>query len=80
LFIKLLAPSLRGFGIFDITVYRLRHTYATNLFIMGVPDKERQHYLGHTTTRMTNDVYSSFTPNVKKEYNKDIFGDRYPDF
>lgn len=67
-------------GISDITVYRLRHTFATNLFIMGVPDKERQHYLGHTTTRMTNDVYTSFTPNVKKADIKNIFGDWYPDF
>lgn len=67
-------------GIKDVTVYRLRHTFATNLFILGVPDKERQHYMGHTTTRMTNDVYTDFCPGVTKEDIINIFGDWYPDF
>lgn len=67
-------------GIKDITVYRLRHTFATNLFILGVPDKERQHYMGHTTTRMTNDVYTDFCPGVTKEDIRNIFGEWYPEF
>ena len=43
----------------------LRHTYATYLLSNGVPVKYVQEQLGHSTAKMTLDVYASFMPSVK---------------
>ena len=58
-----------------ITIHQLRHTFATNLYILGVPDKQWQLYLGHSSIVMTNDVYThAIDPtltaeNIRKLYN-----------
>lgn len=54
----------------QITNFRfhdLRHTYATFLLSNGVPVKYVQEQLGHSSARMTLDVYSSVMPSVKFE-------------
>lgn len=62
-------------------LYKLRHTYATNLYILGVPDKERQIYLGHSSTSLlTNDVYTTYSPDVKKSDILAIYKGLLPDF
>lgn len=43
----------------------LRHTYATYLLSNGVPVKYVQEQLGHSTAKMTLDVYASVMPSVK---------------
>lgn len=43
----------------------LRHTYATYLLSHSVPVKYVQEQLGHSTAKMTLDVYASFMPSVK---------------
>ena len=45
----------------------LRHTYATFLLSKGVPVKYVQEQLGHSSARMTLDVYSSVMPSIKFE-------------
>lgn len=45
----------------------LRHTYATLLLSKGVPIKYVQEQLGHSSAKMTLDVYASFLPSVKFE-------------
>ncbi|MCM1306475.1 MAG: site-specific integrase [Bacteroides sp.] len=64
-----------------IDVYTLRHTYATNLYILRVPEKDRQTYLGHTAgSTMTNDVYTTFSPDTVPSNIYDIYGDFLPRF
>jgi len=48
------------------TLYMLRHIFATNLYYLGVPDKERQVYMRHYSSVLTNDVYTTFDPNLAK--------------
>ena len=45
----------------------LRHSFATYLLSHGVPVKYVQERLGHSSARMTLDVYASFLPSVKYE-------------
>jgi integrase len=44
-----------------LTFHSLRHTHATILAALGVPMKATQERLGHSTTRMTMEVYSHAT-------------------
>ena len=67
-------------GIKGGTVYRLRHTFATNLYYLQVPDKERSVYMGHYSSVLTNDIYTDFDPNIKKEDILNLYRDLYPDF
>lgn len=50
-----------------IRFHDLRHTYATYLLSNSVPVKYVQEQLGHSTAKMTLDVYASFMPSVKFE-------------
>ena len=45
----------------------LRHTYATYLLSRGVPIKYVQEQLGHSSAKMTLDVYASYMPSVRFE-------------
>ena len=46
-----------------------------------MPEKDRQEYMGHVSgSPMTNDVYTTFTPDVKAENIYDIYGDFFPKF
>lgn len=63
-----------------VTIYTLRHTFATNLYYLGCSDKERAAYMGHTTTKTTNDFYTSLDPTISALDIKNIYGDFYPDF
>lgn len=63
-----------------ITIYTLRHTFATNLYYLKCPDKERAMYMGHTTTKTTNDFYTSLDPTITALDVKNIYGDLYPEY
>lgn len=62
------------------TLYMLRHTYATNLYYLGVPDKERQVYMGHYSSALTNDIYTTFDPSIKKSDIVKLYNNLYPEF
>lgn len=72
--------ELEQWGIEYGTLYMLRHTFATNLFYLHVPDKARQMYMGHYSSKITNDVYTSFDPTIKPEDIKSLYKDLYPEF
>lgn len=64
----------------NITIHQLRHTFSTNLYILGVPDKKRQSYLGHASIVMTNDVYTHEDPTLTSEKITELYGDWLPKF
>jgi len=61
-------------------IHRLRHTFATNIYYFGVNDKKRSYLLGHKTTEMTNDTYTDFNIDIRKEDITSIYGELYPEF
>lgn len=71
---------LTNLNIHNKSLYSLRHTFATNLFYIGVPDKERQSYMGHFSSTLTNDVYTDFDPTVNKNDILNLYKDLYPKF
>lgn len=60
-------PLLRQAGLPDIRIQDLRHTHATMLLGAGVNLKLVSDRLGHTTTRMTADIYSHVLPRMRDE-------------
>lgn len=66
---------------YEVTTYTLRHTFATNLYIMGIPEKDRQAMMGHAGgSRITNDVYTTYSPDVTAAEIREIYGDFLPEF
>jgi integrase len=71
---------LTAIGISGKTTHSLRHTFASNLYYLGIPDKMRQYLLGHSSIVMTNDIYTTLNPTIKRKDIVDIYGDFYPEF
>lgn len=71
-----------GLGIeYEVTTYTLRHTFATNLYILGVHEKDRQAYMGHAAgSKVTNDVYTTYSPDVDAAEIASVYGDFLPKF
>jgi len=71
---------LNKLNIQNKTLHDLRHTFSTNLYYLGVPDKERQYYMGHSSIVMTNDIYTTLDPTITKEDILNLYKDLYPKF
>ena len=67
-------------GIKNKTLHNTRHTFSTNLYYLGVPDKQRQVYLGHSSIVMTNDIYTHLDPSITKNDIVKLYNNLYPDF
>ena len=73
-------PGILGIDC-EVTTYTLRHTFATNLYILGIPEKDRQAMMGHAGgSRITNDVYTTYSPDVTAAEIREIYGDFLPEF
>ncbi len=48
-------------------IHTLRHTFATNYYYMGIPDKLRSVWLGHEKVDMTQDIYTNIDRSISKE-------------
>lgn len=71
---KELVPE--GVEIPDVTAHGLRHTFATRAMEKGIPLPIVSEWLGHSSTRITGDVYSHVTSECSKSWQKkldDIF-------
>lgn len=77
---KTFQQYLKILGIKNKKLHDLRHTFNTNLYYLGVPDKQRQYYMGHSSIIMTNDIYTHLDPNVTKEDILNLYKDLYPNF
>ena len=62
----------------DISIHSLRHTFSTNLYYLGVTDKQRQAYLGHASIKTTNDIYTHLDPTITREDIIKLYGNLYP--
>ena len=51
----------------DIGFHGFRHTHASLLLNAGIPYKELQHRLGHSTLSMTMDIYSHLSKESAKK-------------
>lgn len=61
-------------------LYYLRHTFATNMRVMGADIKQVSYYMGHSTTAITLDVYTDIDKTLTKQKLKAIYNDLYIDF
>ena len=77
---KRCSTYLESLGIENKTLHSMRHTFSSNHFYLGTPDKKRQMLLGHKSIAMTNDVYTTYDPTVTRKDILDIYGDLYPIF
>lgn len=62
------------------SIHSLRHTFNTNLYYLGVKDKERQYFMGHSSIVITNDIYTHLDPTITKEDILNLYKDLYPEF
>lgn len=69
---------LESLNIKGKSIHTLRHTYNTNLYYLDVKDKERQHYMGHSSIVVTNDIYTHLDPTITKEDILNLYKDLYP--
>ena len=54
-------------GIGSVGPHALRHTAATNMLVLGIHPKVVAERLGHSSTRMTMDVYSHVVPALESD-------------
>lgn len=57
-----------------VTPYYLRHTYATNLFEIGIDLKTAQYLLGHADIKTTANIYTHFTDKAAERAGEIIRG------
>lgn len=60
-------PALNRAGIDSLRFHDLRHTYASLLLVKGAPMKYVQHQLGHSSIKMTMDLYTHLLPEVNEQ-------------
>lgn len=64
----------------NLCLHCLRHTCATNLFYLGVPDKIRQQILGHKSIVTTNNIYTNLELDVGKNDVLKLYNNLYYSF
>ena len=64
-------------GIEKPLLYRLRHTFATNHFVIGTPAKYVQEWLGHSTIQLTLDTYTDIDNSLSKEKIEKLYNNFY---
>ena len=62
-----MARAIRAAGLPRIAFHDLRHSFASQLVMAGVPMKAVQEFLGHTTMQMTM-RYSHLSPSARQDY------------
>ena len=58
-------------------LYRLRHTFASNHFILKTPIKLIQEWLGHSTISLTLDIYTDYDKTASYEKIKKLYNNFY---
>lgn len=71
---------LKILGIENKTLHDLRHTFNSNLYYLGVNDKKRQYFMGHSSIVITNDIYTHLDLTVNQKDILNLYQDIYPKF
>ena len=58
-------------------LYKLRHTFASNHFVLGTKAKQVQEWLGHTTINLTMDTYTDIDKTATKDKIKKLYNNFY---
>ena len=58
-------------------LYRLRHTFASNHFVLGTPAKQVSEWMGHTSITTTLDIYTDIDKTATKEKIKKLYNNFY---
>lgn len=58
-------------------LYRLRHTFASNHFILKTPIKLIQEWLGHSTISLTLDIYTDYDKTASSDKIKELYNNFY---
>lgn len=61
----------------NVDTHSLRRTCSTNLYYLGVPDKQRQQILGHASIVTTNDIYTFLEHDITKEKIENLYKSLY---
>lgn len=61
-------------------IHTLRHTFGTNCMYLGIPTKIYSSWLGHSTTKITEDIYTSIDKNITKEKINKLYNNLYVNF
>jgi len=64
----------RQYVLFRVRSHDLRHTFATALFEAGVEPKAAQYYLGHSSIKMTLDLYTHLTKEYENRKRSELTG------
>lgn len=64
----------------NLCVHSLRHTCATNLYYLQIPDKQRQQILGHKSIVTTNNIYTNLELDVGKKDVLKLYNNLYYKF
>jgi integrase len=64
---KVLYAHLERLGLPKVTVHDLRHSAATVLYAAGIPLESIADMLGHSTTRVTADLYRHRVPEMQRD-------------
>lgn len=70
--VKMLEIAPEGVEVPEFTAHSLRHTFATRMLEQGVPQKIVADWLGHSSTRITGDVYSHVLQDTSQSYRQKI--------
>ena len=72
--------ALESAGIKGKSTHNLRYTCATNLYYLKMPDKHRQHQLGHASIVTTNDIYTQIELDIKADDIRKLYPNLYYEF
>lgn len=64
----------------NTSLYTLRHTFATNMRVMGADTKIIAYYLGHSSIQMTLDIYTDIDRNLTKDKLNKLYNNLYKKF
>lgn len=62
------------------SIHTLRHTFGTNCMYLGIPTKIYSKWLGHSTTQITEDIYTGIDKNITKEKINKLYNNLYINF
>jgi len=61
-------------------IHALRHSFGSNCYYLEVPLEQCKYMMGHSSIKITSDIYQTIDPTYTKEDITSIYGDFLPEF